>query len=109
MTTQRARKRFAFKVKVFLKWRDSYTENISMVTLMAGLKIEGTVKWRGLKSQGPLYRELTLDRHLLSVDNVKYLWGRFLHLSDWLLIPSCLNNWGQDVHISWNRLLYSTI
>ncbi len=27
-----------------------------MVSLMAGLKIEGIVKWRGLKSQGPLYQ-----------------------------------------------------
>ena len=26
-----------------------------MVSLIAGLKMEGIVKWRGLKSQGPLY------------------------------------------------------
>ncbi len=26
-----------------------------MVLLIAGLKMEGIVKWRGLKSQGPLY------------------------------------------------------
>ncbi len=26
-----------------------------MVPLIAGLKMEGIVKWRGLKSQGPLY------------------------------------------------------
>ena len=44
-----------------LKWRDIYIENIRMVPLTAGLKMEGTVKWRGLKpckhvkSQGPLY------------------------------------------------------
>ena len=25
------------------------------MSLIAGLKMEGTVKWRGLKSQGPLY------------------------------------------------------
>ncbi len=30
-------------------------ENIRMMSLIAGLKIEGIVKWRGLKSQGPLY------------------------------------------------------
>ncbi len=29
-----------------------------MVSLLAGLKIEGIVKWRGLKSQGPLYNVL---------------------------------------------------
>ncbi len=40
-----------------LKWRDIYIENIRMVSLMAGPKIEGIVKWRGLKSQGPLYIE----------------------------------------------------
>ncbi len=34
---------------------DIYIENISIVSLIAGLKMEGTVKWRGLKSQGPLY------------------------------------------------------
>ncbi len=27
---------------------DIYVENISVVSLMAGLKIEGIVKWRGL-------------------------------------------------------------
>ena len=32
-----------------------YTENITIVTLIAGLIMEGIVKWRGLKSQGPLY------------------------------------------------------
>ena len=26
-----------------------------MVSLIAGLKMKGIVKWRGLKSQGPLY------------------------------------------------------
>ena len=43
-----------------LKWRDIYIENIRMVPPTAGLKMEGTVKWRGLnlkhvKLQGPLY------------------------------------------------------
>ncbi len=28
-----------------------------MVQLLAGLKMEGTVKWRGLKSQRPLYSQ----------------------------------------------------
>ncbi len=27
-----------------------------MASLIAGLKIEGIVKWRGLKSKGPLYK-----------------------------------------------------
>ncbi len=30
------------------------TENIRIMLLIAGLKMEGIVKWRGLKSQGPL-------------------------------------------------------
>ncbi len=45
----------AFKVEVALKWRDVYIENKRTVPLIAGLKMEGTVKWKGLKSQGPLY------------------------------------------------------
>ncbi len=45
------------KFKVVLKWRDICTENIrlvSLIMLIAGLKMEGIVKWRGLKLQGPL-------------------------------------------------------
>ncbi len=37
---------------------DVYTENIRMVLLIAGLKMEGIVKWRGLKSQGPLHKTI---------------------------------------------------
>ncbi len=43
------------KLEVDLNCRDFYIENIRMVSLIAGLKMEGIVKWRGLKSQGPLY------------------------------------------------------
>ncbi len=46
------------KLKVILKWKDIYIENIGVVLLMASLKIEGTVKWRGLKSQRTLYVRL---------------------------------------------------
>ena len=46
--------KYGLKLEVVLKWRDVYTENIRMVLLIAGLKIEGIVKWIGLKSQGPL-------------------------------------------------------
>ncbi len=44
------------KCKVVLKWRYMYicVENIRTLSLIAGLKIEGIVKWKGLKSQGPL-------------------------------------------------------
>ena len=38
-----------------LKWSDVYIENIRMVSLIAGFKMEGLVEWRGLKLQGPLY------------------------------------------------------
>ncbi len=47
--------KYGYKLEVVLKWRDVYTENIRMVLLIAGLKMEGIVKWRGLKSRGPLY------------------------------------------------------
>ncbi len=45
---------FGLKLMVVLKWRDIYIENIRMVSLIAGLKIEGIVKWRGRKLQGLL-------------------------------------------------------
>ncbi len=32
-----------------------YIESIIAVSLVVSLKMEGVVKWRGLKSQGPLY------------------------------------------------------
>ncbi len=46
-------------IKVASKWRNiyTYTENIRIVSLMAGLVMEGIVKWRGLKSQDPLYMD----------------------------------------------------
>ncbi len=47
--------KYGLKWEVVLKWRDIYTENIGKMSLMAGLKMEGIVKLRGLKSQGPLY------------------------------------------------------
>ncbi len=43
------------KYGLILKGRGIYIENIRVVSLIAGLKIEGILKWRGLKSQGPLY------------------------------------------------------
>ena len=46
--------KYGLKLKVVLKWKDIYIENIRIVLPIAGLKMEGTVKWRGLKSQGPL-------------------------------------------------------
>ncbi len=49
------------KLKVVLKWKDIYIENITCITcIRAGvtdnlnLKMEGIVKWKGLKSKGPL-------------------------------------------------------
>ncbi len=42
-----------------------YIENIRPVSLMAGRKMEGIVKWRGLKSQGP--------RYMLCVVNEQYV------------------------------------
>ena len=35
------------KFEMVLKWRDIYIENIRMATLIASLKMEGIVKWRG--------------------------------------------------------------
>ena len=43
------------KLKVVLKQRNFYVENIKVVSLMAGLIMQGILKWKGLKSQRPLY------------------------------------------------------
>ncbi len=37
-----------------LTWKDIYIENIRIVLLIAGLKMEEIVKWRGITSQGPV-------------------------------------------------------
>ena len=58
---------FGLKLKVVLNWRDIGIENIRMVSLIAGLKIEGIVKWRGLKSQGPLYNQLYISESYMYV------------------------------------------
>ncbi len=48
--------KYGFKLKVVLKWKDNCIENIRFVlSLIAVLKVEEFVKWRGLKSQGPLF------------------------------------------------------
>ncbi len=48
-------KKYGLKLKVVLKWSDVYIENRRVVLLIAGFKLWGIVKWRGLKSQGLLY------------------------------------------------------
>ena len=49
--------KYGLKLKVVLKQRDVYIENIRVVSLILGLKMQGIVKQRGLKSQGPLYND----------------------------------------------------
>ncbi len=36
---------YGLQLKVVLKWRDIYTENIRVVSLADGCKIEGTADW----------------------------------------------------------------
>ncbi len=48
-------------LKVVLKWWEVYVENTRMMSLMVGVKAEGSLKWRGLKSQGPLWMVLIVD------------------------------------------------
>ena len=45
---------FSLKVGVVLKWMDTFFENITIVSLIVGLKMEWFFNWRGLKSKGPL-------------------------------------------------------
>ncbi len=41
-------------------------QKLWVVSLMGGLKIQGVLKWKGFKSQGPLYSGTCLERPLLS-------------------------------------------
>ncbi len=50
-----------------LKWRDNYIENIRFVPLTTGLKMEGIIKWKGLKSQGPLHPQIPIAGHTLHI------------------------------------------
>ncbi len=47
--------KYGLKLEVVIKCRDIYIENKTILSLVASLKMEGIVKWSGLKSQGPLY------------------------------------------------------
>ncbi len=49
---------YYLKLKVVLKWRAIYIASIRVGSLVDGLKRKGFVKWRGLKSQVPLYMAL---------------------------------------------------
>ncbi len=40
--------KYCLKLEVVLKWRDIYVENIRVVSLMAGLKMEGITLNRGV-------------------------------------------------------------
>ena len=42
-------------LKVALKWRDIYIENSRVALLMASFKMQGIVKWKGLKSCHYMY------------------------------------------------------
>ncbi len=57
--------KYGLKLEVVLKWRDIYTEKIRMVSQIAVHKMEGIVKWRGLKLHGPLHSGLSLKGHSL--------------------------------------------
>ena len=63
------------KIEIVLKWRDVCIANpitVLVLSLMAGLKLEGIVEWRGLKSQGPLYICI-MYRNYLGCDILKLL------------------------------------
>ncbi len=40
--------KYGLNLEVVLKWRDIYIENIRIVLLIGGFKMEGIVKWRVL-------------------------------------------------------------
>ena len=66
-TTHSARK-YGLKLEVVLKWKDIYIENITVMSLISCLKMEGIVKYRGLKLQGPLYIHLIFNGKVSATD-----------------------------------------
>ncbi len=87
------------KLKVVLKCRGIYIEIIRVVLLMAGVKTEGIVKWKSLKSQGPLYihyiYSLRPSRKLLREESPMFSMSWFYWpLWSWFLLypPTCTCN-----------------
>ncbi len=64
--------KYGLKLKVVLKQRDIQTENIQVVPLISSLKMQGIVKQRGLKSQGPL-QLVVLHAHGHSEDSIQMI------------------------------------
>ncbi len=50
------------QLKVVLKWREIYIENIRVLSLVAGHKIDRILEWWDHKWQGSLYRRTCLER-----------------------------------------------
>ena len=51
-------------LKVVLKWMDVYIKILRVRSLMATLKMEGVVKWKGLPGKGPLSRDICIKKYL---------------------------------------------
>ncbi len=52
--------------------RDIYIENIRMVSLIAGFKMEGIVKWRGLNRRDHCTTTVTATLPVLPFNNTQY-------------------------------------
>ncbi len=63
--------KYGLKLKVVLKWKDIHIENIRIVLLIAGLKMEGIVKWKVLKSRGLLYLIAEYKNRILSAERME--------------------------------------
>ena len=48
--------KYGLKLKLILNFQDIYIESVSLMSL-ASLKMEGSLKWQGLKSQSSLYTD----------------------------------------------------
>ena len=114
--------KYGLKLEVVLKYRDIHIEHITMLSLVASLKMKGIVKWRGLKSQGPLYSKQEPHGPLF-----KRKW-RFAHVqqpnrpeyhSNFSVFGVLLGIWWEfdvmcfllqgSVHLLGNALVYNTI
>ena len=65
-TTRSARKNDGLKLALVLYWKDIYTENIMVMSLISCHKMEGIVKYWGLKAYGPLYVQQCLALAILA-------------------------------------------
>ncbi len=90
------------KLEMVFKWRDICVKNITMMSLMAGLVMQGILIWRGLKLQGPPYISV------LQQCSTRPLSNAFAQL---LVYGCCACTVNTDFHFkaTWYDLVYASM